>query len=322
MKLCRLLFSGILVVLFFQLAGAGQTGGMAGSHLRMGLGARSLALGNAATADRANGYSFYYNPSSSALLEKRIFSLSYSFLSLDRRFNFIGFTMPVPPEAGFSLGWINTGVSDITAYNSLGEAAGSIEHSANGAFFNFSKRFGQKISLGLSIKYLWENINDGTDQFDYSSSGWGWDFGVTYLLLEDVTVAGAIRDVGSKLKANTSNIFQFGGTTIDRFPQLYNLGLYYVTPYPWLRLAYDFGWTSVKTHTHHVGLEAVYASGSNVSKADNLALRLGLNGKDFVAGVGMDFTLLGYTSHLDYAFVPSIIDEGSSHVFSWQFLFK
>lgn len=312
-----ILLSSCLAVSF-----AKDNGGFAGAYLRMGLGARSISLGNAGAADRASGYSFYYNPALSAFLENRIFSLSYSFLALDRRFNFIGFSMQVPPEAGFSVGWINSGVADISAYNSLAERAGEIEHSANGAYFNFAKRFGSKFSLGLSIKYFWEMINDGTDDFDYSSNGWGWDFGVAYLINKDITLAAVIRDVGSKLKANTSNIFEFGGTTIDKFPLIYNLGVRYVTPYPWLRILYDFEISEEQIYRNHFGIEAVYNPVASRIAEENLSIRLGLSGEDIMAGTGLSFELFGYKSNLDYAFVPSIIDEGSSHIFSWQFFIK
>jgi hypothetical protein len=301
---------------------AGENGGYAGSFLRMGVGARSNALGNAGVADRPNGYSFYYNPSATAFLENKIVSLSYSFLSLDRKFNFIGFSMKVPPSAGFSLALINTGVDNLIAYNSLGEVSGDLNQSANGAFFNFAKKFGEKISIGLSIKYVWESISAEGEDYNYSSNGVGWDFGLTYLFNNDLTLAAMVRDVGTKFKANTSDLREYGGTTIDQFPNLYNVGFRYVTPVRWLRVLYDFEWSEKEAYKNHVGIEAVYLPGTESASAENLAVRLGVNGQDFVAGAGMGFELFGYKSYLDYAFVPSIIDEGSSHIFSWQFYLK
>ena len=126
---------------------AGENGGYAGSFLRMGVGARSNALGNAGVADRPNGYSFYYNPSAAAFVEGKIISLSYSFMSLDRRFNVISYSMHVPPEAGLSIALVNTGVGDITAYNSLGEESGTIEQWTNGIYFNFAKQNKSKDNL-------------------------------------------------------------------------------------------------------------------------------------------------------------------------------
>jgi len=299
---------------------AGENGGYAGSFLRMGIGARSNALGNAGVADRPNGYSFYYNPSAAAFLDSKIISLSYSFMSLDRRFNVISYSMRVPPEAGLSIALVNTGIGDITAYNSLGEESGSIEQWANGIYFNFAKRFGEKLSLGLSLKYLREDINH--KEYDYNASGWGFDFGATYLLTDQITIGGAVRDIRSKLKANTSDIFEFGGTTIDKFPVLYNIGFKYITPYSWLRILYDFEGSDKEAYRNHFGAEIVYIKGRENAAGDNLSLCLGLNEGEITAGAGMIFNFLGYNSRLDYAFIPSYIDEGSSHIFSWQFFLK
>jgi hypothetical protein len=243
-------------------------------------------------------------------------------MSLDRRFNVASFSMHVPPEAGLSIAIINTGVADITAYNSLGEEDGSIEQWANGIYFNFARKFKEKLSLGLSIKYVREDINH--KDYDYNASGWGFDFGFTYLLFKDhLVIGGAIRDVRSKLKANTTKIFEeTGGTTVDNFPVIYDLGLRYNTPYPWLRLIYDFEWSDKKAYKNHIGLEAVYNRDDGNSIGDNLAFRIGLNKNEFAAGAGMIFNFMGRSSKLDYAFIPSIIDEGSSHIFSWQFFLK
>ncbi len=287
---------------------AGENGGYAGAYLRMGLGARSVSLGNAGVADRSSGYAFYYNPALSALLEDKVVSLSYRFLSLDRRFNFISYGMKVPPGAGLSVGWISTGVDNITGYNRIGEQTGEIGHSANGAFFNVSRIFMERLAVGVSIKYLWESLDLKSEK--YSSSGFGWDIGMWFRFTENLHGALVARDLSSQLKANTDNLFEFGGTTVFEFPTLYLAGLHYQTPMPWLHVLYDFEMSNRDDQRHHVGIEADYE--------DRLALRIGMNDGNFTAGAGMGFTLYKYKSKLDYAFVPSVIDEGSSHIFSWQ----
>ncbi len=285
----------------------------AGSYLRMGLGARSIALGNTGVADRPNGYSAYYNPAALGMLEERALSLSYDFLSLDRHIHFVGISIKVPPGAGFSIGWLKSGTDELYSYNSIGEETGEINQAAHAVYFSFGRQFTSKFSVGISIKLLMEYINDGTDEFDYKSNGVGADFGLYYRLTETLNLAATLRDVGSKLKANTDKLFERGGTTIDRFPRRFLLGVNYTTPYPWLRVMYDFE-VSDKEHVNsHLGVEAFHGR--------NLAVRLGLNETSLVAGTGIDFTLYKYVSHLDYAFVPSVVDEGSSHVFSWQIFF-
>jgi hypothetical protein len=303
----------ILFVLIPVLSTASENGGYAGSYLRMGLGARSIALGNTGVAYPVTAYSAFYNPAAFATIGEHMVGLSYSFLSLDRRFEYISFSMRVPPGAGFSIGWIESGVGDILAYNSIGEISGEINHSSNAVYFSFGRLFGEKLSVGVSVKILFESINDGTTEFDYNSNGVGFDFGFLYPLSDRLIIGGQVKDINSKLKANTDQIFERGGTTIDVFPITYKVGAYYVTPLQWLNAAYDFEWSNKGLKKHHIGVEAIHGK--------NLALRLGMNGTDPVFGAGFDFKIMKTVSFLDYAFVPSVIDEGSSHIFSWQIMF-
>jgi len=300
---------------------AGENGGFAGSFLRIGLGAPSVAQGNATIAGAPNAYSFYYNPASVAFLDGKVASLSYSFMPLDRRFNYVGFAMPLPPAAGLSLGWINSGYADFPGYNSLGEEYAQIEHSINAVYFSFARRFWKNFAIGLSVKYMWEKISDGGVSFDYNSTGVGWDLGLYYRPWDDLTLALVAQDVGSKLKASTTEIFERGGTTTDYFPVLYRMGLRYKTLWEWLTVQYTFEASSKAQYKHFAGLESRYVIGDNKNSGKFLALRLSMSNGTFTAGAGMGFTLFTIISHLDYAFVPSIVDEGSSHIFSWQFYF-
>jgi hypothetical protein len=303
----------VVIFLYPLVSMASENGGYAGSFLRIGVGARAISMGNTGVAHPMNAYSTFYNPAVIGFAEDKRIGLSYSFLSLDRRFGFGSFSMKVPPEAGFTVAWIESGVGDLKSYNSNGEETGNINHSANAVYFTFGRKIIENLSIGVSIKILFEYINDGTDEFDYSSNGVGFDFGVIYKISDDLIIGGQVKDINSKFKANTDNIFDRGGTTIDKFPVTYKFGAFYKTSLQWLRGAYDFEWSDKGLKKHHLGLEAVYGN--------NLALRLGLNGSHLAYGAGMDFEVMKTESYLDYAFVTSVIDEGSSHIFSWQLIF-
>lgn len=303
----------IFVSLIVSTSTAGGNAGFAGAYLRTGLGARALSMGNTGIADVPNAYSAYYNPAAFGFIENKLAGLSHSFMSLDRRQNFISFSMKVPPEAGFSIAWLESGFGDLKSYNSIGQEAGEINHSANAVYFSVARRILENLSIGLSLKILFEYINDGTDEFDYSSSGVGFDLGLMYRFSKDLTLAYQAKDLRSQLKAQTDKIFERGGTTIDKFPVTHKLGALYHTPLPWLHVSYEFETSNKQNRKHHLGLEAVYTG--------NTALRTGFDGRDLTFGLGMEIAILGTVSFVDYAFVPSVIDEGSSHVFSWQVAF-
>ncbi len=305
----KIIYAFVLMIFGIGMLWADGNGGYAGAYLRMGLGARFQALGNGAVAtQQVDAYSFFYNPALSGLQEKRIFTLSHSFMSLDRRFNFIGFSAKVPPGAGLSVGWINSGVDNLYSYDMLGQKSGSIDHGFNAIYFNFSRLFAKKFAVGLTIKHVREHLGIGED--DYSASGWGWDFGLAYIWNKNLTLGASLRDVGTKLTANTEKLFEFGGTTVDEFPKILTVGASYQTPLPWLRLQYAFEHTEF-AQKHHLGAELVYHR--------ILALRFGLDDTRLTFGAGMGFKIWKYFSTLDYAFIPSVVDEGGSHVFSWQF---
>lgn len=313
------LILALMICLPLSLQAEGN-GGYAGAALRMGLGARALAMGNAGIADYNGGYAFYYNPALSAAVKNKTISLSSRSMSLDRFSNFIGFTMPAPPDAGFSIGWLRSGVDNLYSVNSIGQIGEQIDHSINAAYFNFSRPVFGKFAIGVSVKYMWENLNFNSEK--YFSSGWGWEVGTLYNFNKRLTLAFVVRDIASELTANTADLYEFGGTTVDKFPLTYVAGLRYVTPWSWLRVVYDLEASNKNALHNHIGAEALYQNA--------LALRMGyetrFEGNRFSIGGGINFrtlqqtkgSLISYLGQLDYVFLPGIVGEGSTHVFSWQ----
>jgi hypothetical protein len=315
---CRL--KRILLIPFILtsviVAAAGENGGYAGSYLRMGLGARALALGDVGVAAPVDAFSSYYNPSAFGRMGNSwMVSLSYGFLSLDRHQSFVSLSKQIPPGAGFSIGWIENGIGQIRACDKNGTDIGEIDQSNNTVLFCFGRTLFSHMTVGVAVKIMFENINDGTEQFNYTSNGVGFDFGMQYYLHPNVIFGYQIRDINSKLKSNTENIYGSGqGTTlIDRFPLIQKAGIFYRSPWPWLRVLDDLEWSNKGEVKNHLGIEALHGQ--------NLALRMGLNDTHLTFGAGMDFKIGRNLSLLDYAFMPSVIDEGSSHLFSWQILF-
>ena len=309
----------ICLILISSILSASKNAGYGGSFVRMGLSARSIALGNTGVAGPVNAYSTFYNPALYGTIENSTVAFSYRFLSLDRRFSYIGVSMKVPPGAGFSLGWIQAGDDDLHSINSNGTVTGDINNSLHAFYFSFGRSFTERFSAGVSIKILLMYLNDGTEAYDYSAKGVGFDLGILYKIRDDLFAGYQIKDLKSKLKANTSNIFEQAGTTIDSFLVVHKLGVFYKTALPWLRVAYDFECSELNVYRHHLGLEAI--SGKNIT------FRIGYNYHEEAAvltfGAGMDFQFLRkFDTFIDYSFLPSVAnDEGSSHIFSWQIMF-
>ncbi len=308
-----------LLLLFSTLLFANENAQYAGSFTRLGLGARSIAMGNTGVAAEGYGYSFYYNPALAGLHQNTIFSNSFTFLSRDRHAYFIGLSTKIPPAAGLSLAWLKTGTADFANYNSIGSKSGVIEQSAHAIYGSFSRQFSDKFSIGITLKVLLEYIS--SPDFSYESSGVGADIGLFYRIADNLSVGAVYKDIGSNLKANTQDIFEFGGTTVDKLPKLLRVGAFYNTPIKGLNAAYDFEISSSDEFTNHFGLEAVHDR--------NISARLGIidfksaNNREmqFFAGAGFIFNLYKYDTHLDYTFISSKEAEGSSHLYSFEIYF-
>ncbi|NIW80109.1 MAG: hypothetical protein GWN16_11910 [Calditrichae bacterium] len=285
-----------------------------------------MAMGNAQVASANDGYGMYYNPAALPNLQKKQFLASYSSMSLDRQFNYIGFALPLRGIAGASAGWINSGVNDLRSYNSIGEDTGQINHGLNAIYFSFAAKIialaqadkalmslpSDLINIGVTAKFIREDIDDDAD-FDYKGQGFGIDLGVLIKLHQDWRIGYQLKDLNANLRSNTDDIFERGSQLDNDFPLTQKAGVFYKTPFSWLVVAYDFEWSNKGEERHHIGTELT---------ADGVAGRIGYDNDRFTVGGGIKFQTFKETyMSLDYAFMDDVVDEGISHVFSWRFLF-
>ncbi len=322
----RLYVIWILLISGLSLVMAEGNGGFSGAFLRIGLGARALAMGNAQVASANNGYGIYYNPAALPNIDRKRFSASYNSMSLDRKFSYLGIAIPLKPFAGASAGWIHSGVGNLLAYNSNGEQVGELDHGFNAFYFGFGMRIialaqadqhlmglpSDLISIGIAVKFLHEGLSDKED-FDYSGSGVGVDLGVLLKPYPGFALGYQLKDLNANLSSNTDKIFERGSSLDNDFPVTQKVGIFYRLPWYGISAAYDFEWSDVGEEKHHVGMEI---------NGGIAAARIGYDNDHLTLGGGLYFRAYKKAyMMLDYAFLSSVIDEGVSHVFSWQFLF-
>lgn len=203
-----------------------QIGGEAGSSTRIGFGARGMAMGNAMSAVDEGELSAYYNPALLPFAQHRGGSIAAGFLSLDRSFNTLSFTVPLPPQAGLSVGIINSGVSDIDGRDADGRQTGSLKTAENTAYLGFGLRFPAGFSLGVTVKFLYSHLYT-----DVTSKTMGVDIGASMRLAPWVRASVTIRDIGSKYKWDTVSLYgEDAQPEQDQFPRLYTLGLAFTCP--------------------------------------------------------------------------------------------
>ncbi|MGA9405925.1 MAG: hypothetical protein WBW71_02210 [Bacteroidota bacterium] len=201
-----------------------QIAGTPGAFSRLGFGARGMGMGNALTAVIDGDISSFYNPAVTPFLTDRVAAVSYGLLSLDRSLNTLSYSQAIRPTAGFSVGIINAGVSNIDGRDADGFQTGELFTSENQFSFSFANRMSKVISLGIALKIyyyrLYENI---------ASTNLGIDAGGIARLSDNLTLGVTVQDIGSKYKWDTSNLYgEQGSTTVEPFPLLRKIGLSYL----------------------------------------------------------------------------------------------
>ncbi len=238
-----------------------------GAFSRMGYGARGIGMGNAMSAVIQGNLVSYYNPALTVFQEGNSFQTSYSFLSLDRKLNFLNFTKKFDfynvkdsakenreprSTAGLSLGIINSGVSKIDGRDNNGLKTGDLSTSENQFFIGVANRFSKKLSIGVNVKLFYYKLYD-----KISANAFGIDVGTLYRINEMFNAALMISDINSKYKWDSAPIYgQDGGTTTeDKFPLLVKLGIGYSNKEKGITVGLEYENSNAKSNIIRLGVE-------------------------------------------------------------------
>jgi hypothetical protein len=279
-----------------------NAGTTAYSFLKLGVGAKAVAMGGAFTAVADDPSTIYYNPAGTARLEGKQFLAGYHNYVLDIQSGFIAHTRPLTPKysLGFFIDYLNFG--DFTRTDFNGEPIG--DDFSGGDFLigvNFAGHLVSGFTAGLNAKYIHEAA-DG-----YGSDAVAFDLGVHYKFADSLTTAGlSIYNLGTVLSGYTDHK--------DDLPMGARAGVSHALRELPLVVALDGVYPNDNDPYVNVGVE--------LYKFEPLYLRMGYSlfgenyktgsGSDswggFAAGFGLDYKNL----HIAYAFMP-YLDLGSSH---------
>ncbi|MBN1542460.1 hypothetical protein JW992_09965 [candidate division KSB1 bacterium] len=298
-------------------------GGYAGAFLRMGIGARAKAMGDALSAVPEGAASGFYNPALVPHLSDREFQVSFAFLPLDRNLDFVGYAQSLHPgmeegerpiQAGFALAWIHAGVDNVDGRDFAGNSIGNFSNSEHAFYLSFAISPMPWLSLGLNGKVLYNRFPAlGRESSAVSAQGFGLDVGAFAMPFRGLMLGAVLRDNLSKYTWNTDKVWERGTSTTYEFPKIYRLAVAYRIPQEWLLVAVDVENSDKQNPRYHCGVEFA---------APKLgALRLGLDDNLPTFGVGVSVPVLGREARLDYAFVAAGDSPRAEHIFSWAFIF-
>ncbi len=282
-------------------------GGYAGAALCMGLGARAVGLGNAFVGLADDAYAGYYNPAALPWLSSRQIALTYSFLTLDRVVQYVGYAQNLPPTAGISIGWLRAGTDEIDGRDFSGEHTEFISEAFDVFSFSFAIRPHPKIAAGLTIKLLQHDLTE-TKATDVA-----FDLGLMLRLTESIRLGAQLKDYQGSLTWDTQNVYARGSTTVDDIPVIARLGASW-TVADMVTFAADAEFNEKQQERIHVGAE--------LRRNSSYAIRAGMDDSRPSIGAGLYFDIFGGADAvLDYTLLGGLVGEGETHLFSWLFLF-
>ena len=285
----------------------------AGSFLRMGSSARSMAMGSAFTAEIDPGFAAYHNPASMVFLERRELGFSHHFLPLDRRFTATNFSIPLPPTASLGVAWISAGVDKIDGRTGAGQHTQYLSTSEDAFMVSFAQQLFPWFSAGINVKILRHQLP--INEVDLSGKGIGMDFGIFVKTNSGANLAFMIQDLNSRYQWKTDKIFEKGKVYAEQFPTIYRLGTtlqyneFYVTADGGILM----NASETVGYTVRLGTEYQYL--------DNYYFRAGLGNRRMSVGVGLDWSFIKENNaRLDYAFVFEN-PAGAAHIFTYAISF-
>ncbi len=280
----------LILFLFASVNAFSQVGSYAGSFARLGFGARGMGMGNAMVSNVFGDASGYYNPALACFQDKGVVNLGYTFLSLDRKLNFIGFSkkFKLPNQdrggAGISFSLINSGVNNIDGRDNDGTQIGTFTTYENQFYLGTSFLLSEQFAAGVGFKMYLSKLFDKV-----TTTSIAFDIGAVYKHSENLSFGIAIKDISAKYKWDTSDLYgSNGNTTEDKFPLLVNIGSSYLLPKNIGSVSLEFeSYFNPKIKDKNTGETLTRKNisylkfGGEINLNENIKLRAGMDRIDF-----------------------------------------
>jgi hypothetical protein len=281
---------------FAQNDGPGNTGL---SFLKLGVGARSIAMGEAFSSICDDGTAVIYNPARLNSGSGNNVTIMYNSAMQDLTNNFVGAKLKIN-KLGLGFGLFKTSVSGIEIRTIPGAPIDKFDAQNLSMNLSLCYEIYKNLSVGVTSKLLYEKI------YLDEASGVGFDIGTNFIK-DNLSFSFVISNLGSinELKSVSTKLptaVRFGGAYTIK-----NNNLNFI-------LALD-GFRVLDGGNLHIN------SGGEVSYKDLLFVRLGYqtayDNKGITTGVGFKYKSI----IMDYAFVPYSDSFGTSNTISLGFNF-
>ncbi|MEW6095617.1 MAG: PorV/PorQ family protein [bacterium] len=302
----KFLIISLCVLIEATLCWAKSSPGSAGApFLKIGVGAKAVAMGEAFSSLADDISTVYWNPAGLIQLTKPEISTMYNDWFEGIGHGFLGFGFPTSRKKAIGFSIIHLGVGDIPGYTEIDdthyESTGNFSARDTAFAFTYATILTDVISLGVNIKGIVQKIENE------EASSFAIDLGQLYQPpIEGLTLSVVLQNVGPRIKYSVEG---------DKLPLTLKFGSAYRVGVQPMTITCDLTKPVDNNWKINLGMEVWFK--------DLIALRGGFNSqvfKDLGTGItcGFGFSLKHY--QVDYAFVP--YDElGNTHRISITFRF-
>lgn len=275
-----------------QAAGVGTTGA---SFLKVGVGARELALGSAASVLTEGANAANWNPGKLADVKQKSLSASYNMLFIDESQGYLGYASPLESGAGV----IGAGLNYLTV-SDIEKRAGDTDK-ADSKFSNNNMALtlsyaraevSPGLALGANLKYISQKLDVQTDK------AIAVDLGSTYKLSSAWTAAFVVQNLGGRIGPDQLPLIFKGGAATRFFDGK-------------LAVAADADWLA-NDERFYLDLGAEYALNAMFAFRAGYQLGRAADKLGGLTGLGAGLGLKYERFSLDYAYVP-FGDLGDTH---------
>lgn len=288
----------LIAVVFISTQPARPEGGTTGlTFLTLGVGARSLGMGEAYSTATDDPAGLHYNPAAIASIGTTTVSFMHRAWIQGTNAEYLTAAFPL---GAVSLGAsvYSVGVDDIEVRDTPGAATSTFTARNASLGLTVGYTFSPELSAGVTAKYVYEKI------LVDDAGGMAFDLGAVYTTSFGARLGAAVSNLGSVSEL---------GSEASTLPDLFRGGASWSTaiagPDATITGAADvvvpFG--DAPTHVH-LGAESLLYGTVSL----RAGYQTGYDARSFTAGAGFRRGIVG----IDYAFMPTSYDLGATHAIS------
>ena len=291
--------------------------------MTIGVGARPLGMGRAYVGVAEDADAVFMNPAGIARITNPKLSSMYTSLLNEVDYMVIGGAYPLRAKSAIGAGVINSSTSDILLTDASGEATGMGRWGNTVLFLSYGTYLSEvpmfanlekDVLVGGSLKYFSMGGTGSSDISDAAGTGYGVDLGVLYPATDYLMLGANYQNAIGGQISRTSGVTDTVPSTLKLGTKVALIGAEgkSYTPHNvrklYLNADYDVNSNNLPNVAHY---------GVEFWPSSNLALRLGADGDEMTAGLGVRFSGIEF----NYAYHPyNGIADDATHFFSLGYL--